>query len=152
MQHAQCIVHRYSGAWHVELSIFSKIDDGRKEVCNLCLLLDEEMYDHIYSSECSETEPFPCSILYKLYCISLKEVILHGIAQGSILSEFQVGFQSSSQLPVWKQGLNLDLNHPESQSHKLIRMDLQYQQKLQKKQMQCFYLPLQVAVFMSSSE
>ena len=65
---------------HVDFSFFSKNDDGRKEECNLCLLLDEEVYDHIYSSECSETEPLPCSILQGVYCISLKEVILHDIA------------------------------------------------------------------------
>ena len=50
-------------ACHVDFSIFSQNDDERKEECNLCLLLDEEEYDQLYSSECSETEPFPCSIL-----------------------------------------------------------------------------------------
>ena len=40
----------------MDFSFFSKFDDGRMEECNLCLLLDEEMHDHIYSSECSENE------------------------------------------------------------------------------------------------
>ena len=71
-------MHRYPGAWHVAFSFFSQNDDGRKEECNLCLLLDEEVYDQLYSSECSETEPFPCRILQGVYCISPKEVILQG--------------------------------------------------------------------------
>ena len=33
------------------LQVFSKNDDGRKEECNLCLLLNEEVYDHIHPSE-----------------------------------------------------------------------------------------------------
>ena len=40
-----------SMAWHVDFSIFSQNDDGRKEECNLCLFLDEEVYDPLYSSE-----------------------------------------------------------------------------------------------------
>ena len=73
-------VHRYFGAWHVDFSFFSEKDDERKEECNLCLLLNEEVYDHIHSSKCSETDPLQYSILQGVYFISLKEVILHGIA------------------------------------------------------------------------
>ena len=72
-QHAWCVVRRYSGAWHVDFSFFSKNDDERKEECNFCLLLNEEVYDHIHSSECSKTEPLPYCILQEVYCISLKE-------------------------------------------------------------------------------
>ena len=86
----------YPRAWHIDLSMFSENDDGRKEECNLFLLLDEEVYDPLYYFECSETDPLPCSILQGVYCISLKEVRLHDIAQGSFPSECQVGFQSSS--------------------------------------------------------
>ena len=89
-------MHRYPGAWHVGFSMFSQNDDGRKEECNPSLLLDEEVYDQLYSSECSETKPFPCSILQGFYCISLKEVILHDIAQGSFPFECQIDFQKSS--------------------------------------------------------
>ena len=89
-------MQRYSGAWHVEFSFLSENVDGRKEECNLCLLLDEEVYDPLYSSKCSETEPLPCSILQEVYCISLKEVRLHDIAQGSLSSVCQMDFQSSS--------------------------------------------------------
>ena len=78
------------------LLFFSQNDDGRKEECNLCLLLDEEVYNQLYYSECSETEPFSCSILQGVYCISLKEVILNDIAQGSFPSKCQMGFPSSS--------------------------------------------------------
>ena len=81
-------MHKYPGAWHVYFSIFSQNDDGREEECNLCQLLDEEVYDPLYSFECSETDPFPCSIILQdVYCISLKEVILHDIAQASLSSE-----------------------------------------------------------------
>ena len=66
-QHAWCVVHMYSGAWYVEFS-FSKNDDGRKEECDLCLFLDEEVYDQLYSSECSEIDPLSCSILHGVYC------------------------------------------------------------------------------------
>ena len=87
-------MHRYPGAWNVDFSIFSQNDDGRKEECSL--FLDEEVYDPLYSSECSETEPFLCSILQGLYYISLKEVRLHDIAQWSSPSECQMDFESSS--------------------------------------------------------
>ena len=86
----------YLEAWHVDFSVFSQNGDGRKEECNHCLLLDEEVYDCIHSFECSETRPFPCRILEGFYCISLKEVRLYGIAQGSFLSEFRVIFLASS--------------------------------------------------------
>ena len=85
-------MHRYSGAWHVDFSFFSKNDDGRKEECNICLLLNEEVYDDIHPSQCSETENLPYSILQGVYFISLKEVRLHGIVQGSFLSECHVSF------------------------------------------------------------
>ena len=93
-------MHGYPGAWHVDFSIFSQNDDGRKEECSL--FLDEEVYDTLYSSECSMTEPLPCSILQGVCCISLKEVRLHDIAQGSLSetnvlsSVCQMDFQSSS--------------------------------------------------------
>ena len=79
-------MHRYPRDWHVDFSIFSQHDDGRKEECSLFLLLNEEVYDPLYSSECSETEPLPCSKTNPLEvsCISLKEVRLHDIAQGSL--------------------------------------------------------------------
>ena len=81
---------------HDDFSFFFQNDDGRQEECNLCILLDEEVYDHIYSSESSETDPLPCSILQGVYCISQKDVRLHGIEQGSFLSECHMSFQSSS--------------------------------------------------------
>ena len=66
-------MHRYSGAWHVDFSFFSKNDGERKEECNLYLLLNEEVYEHIHSSECSKTKPLPYYILQEVYYISLKE-------------------------------------------------------------------------------
>ena len=129
------------------LSIFSQNYDGRKEECNLFLFLDEEVYDPLYSSKSSVVDQtFSCSTSQGVCCISLKEVRLHDIAQGSLPSECQMDFQSSSQLLVWKQGLDLDLNHPKYQSHKLMQLDMQYQWKLKKKQMKCFYLPQKVVV------
>ena len=96
-------MHGYMGAWHVDFSIFSQNDDGRKEECNLCLFLDEEVYDPLYSSESSVTnQTFPCSISQGVCCISMKEVRLHDIAQGSVSetdllsSACQMDFQSSS--------------------------------------------------------
>ena len=82
----------YPRAWHVDFCFFSQNDDGRKEECNLSLLLDEEVYDQLYYSECSEIETFPCSILQGFYFISLRKVILHEIVQGSFPSECQVVF------------------------------------------------------------
>ena len=71
-------MHGYPGAWHVDFSIFSQNDDGRKEECNICLFLDEEVYDPLYYSERSVADQaFPCSI-------SLKELSLHDISQGSL--------------------------------------------------------------------
>ena len=77
-------MHRYPGAWHVDFSIFSQNDDGRKEECNLLLFMDEEVYDPLYSSERNVADHnFPCSISQGVCCISLKEVRLHDIARGS---------------------------------------------------------------------
>ena len=74
-------MHMYPGARHVNFSIFSQNDDGRKEECNLCLFLDEEVYDPLYSFECIVTnQPLRCSISQGVCCISLKEVRLHEIA------------------------------------------------------------------------
>ena len=81
-------MHRYPRAWHVDFSIFSQNDDGRKEECNLCLFLDEEVYDPLYSSKGSVIDrPLPCIISQEVCCISLKEVRLHDIVQGSLSSE-----------------------------------------------------------------
>ena len=77
------------------------------------LFLDEEVYDPLYSSEFSVTDhTLPCSISQGFCYISMKEVRFHDIVQGSLPSECQMDFQSSSQLPAWEQGVDLDLNHP----------------------------------------
>ena len=83
--------------WHVDFSIYTQDDDGRKEECNLCLFLVEEVYDSLYSPEGNVTDQtLPCDILQTICYISLKEVRLHDIAQGSLSSVCQMDFQSSS--------------------------------------------------------
>ena len=78
-------MHRYPRAWHVDFSIFSQNDDGRKDGCNFFLLLVEEVYDPLYYFEGSVTDhPFPCSISQGVCFISLKEVRLHDIEKGSL--------------------------------------------------------------------
>ena len=96
-QHEWCSVHMYSGPWHVDFSFLSQNVDGRKEECNLCVFLDEEVYDPLYYSKGSVNDlTLPCDILQAICCISLKEVRLHGIAQASLSSKCQMDFQSSS--------------------------------------------------------
>ena len=86
-------MHRYSGSWHVDFSFLSQNVDGMKEECNLCLFLAKEVYDPLNSSEGSVTnQTFPCDILQEFFCISLKEVRLHGIAQASLSYECQMDF------------------------------------------------------------
>ena len=55
------------------------------------------MYDPLYSSEGSVTDQtLPCSISKGVCYISLKEVRLHDIVQGSLSFVCQMDFQSSS--------------------------------------------------------
>ena len=90
-------MHRYPGAWHVDFSIFFQNDDGRKEEYNLYLILEEERHDPLCSSESSVFDhTLSCSISQGFFCISLKEVRLYDIEQGSLFSVCQMDFQSSS--------------------------------------------------------
>ena len=86
-------MHRYPGAWHVDFSIFFQNDDGRKEEYNLYLILEEERHDPLCSSESSVADQtLSCSISQGVCFISLKEVRLHDIAQGSLSSVWQMDF------------------------------------------------------------
>ena len=75
----------YPGAWHVYFSIFFQNDDGRKEECKICVFSEDERHDPLCYSESSvDDQTLSCSISEGVCYISLKEVSLVDIVQGSL--------------------------------------------------------------------